>query len=77
MRLILAKKNNNNISFLYKRYNNEYIFSAVPNVYFNTEEQAINFVNHNLYMFKDKINVDDTLYVLSMDNKSEVLKIDR
>lgn len=77
MKYIVAKINNNDklkVSYLYKRYNDSYVFSSKPNIYFDSEEQAINFINYNSYRFKDKINSkEEKLYVLPIEKKDEMI----
>lgn len=77
MKYIVAKINNNDklkVSYLYKRYNDSYVFSSKPNIYFDSEEQAINFINYNSYRFKHKINSkEEKLYVLPIEKKDEMI----
>lgn len=48
---VLAKTKDDTNLYLYKTFWDGFIFSQYPNVFFDTEEQATNFLHHNSSMF--------------------------
>jgi len=58
---VLSRINNDKKEYLYRTYNNKYLFQNTPNVFFNTEEGANNFIQYNSHLFDDN-NVEVTLW---------------
>lgn len=65
---------NNNASFLYKDRHEIYTFATTPNVFFNTEEEAKNFIYYNYDKIKSKIFVDERLFIISVNNKNPIIR---
>lgn len=63
--IAIAKINNEEkTTFLYKDRNKLYSFSHIPNVFFNTEEEALNFIHYNYEFIKPKILEGDKIEII-------------
>lgn len=68
--MVIAKiDSNKNVSFLYKDRHKIYTFATTPNVFFNTEEEATNFIHYNYNFIKSSILDSDKLIVLPHEDK--------
>lgn len=75
--MVIAKMDlNKNVSFLYKDRHELYSFATMPNVFFNTEEEAVNFIHYNYNFIKSSISDNDELIVLPHENKEVRVKFD-
>lgn len=59
--------------YLYKTYNNRYIFDkSLANVHFSTQDAALNFIYYSSDYVKDSLSEGDTLIVLPSRNDKPI-----
>ena len=64
--VIYHTKENGDKEYLYKTSTNKYIYHSVPNIYFGSEEAAINFINNNIINMTD-INIKEVPDEITID----------
>ena len=62
--------------FLRRNRHDQYIFDQVPNVFFNTESAAINFVENNYSMITHLCSEEVELLIVPVNDKPLVFKIE-
>lgn len=67
--IVKLNKNEKIDGYLYKTHTGRYVFSNSTNMYFSTEEAALDFIYYYSDYVKDELSEGDRLYVLPLEKR--------